>query len=66
MKVTEVSTRDFRENQKEFFEKADRGEKFVIKRRNQYYTLIAVSANDLDLSFSETLDKKLSTIQAKK
>ncbi|RYY06899.1 MAG: hypothetical protein EOP43_04905 [Sphingobacteriaceae bacterium] len=66
MKLTEVNTKEFRENQKEFFDKADRGEKFLIKRKNQYYTLIAIAENDLDLNFSSTLDKKLSIIQGTK
>ena len=35
MSLTNVSTREFRENLKEYFDKAEAGEAVFVKRKNQ-------------------------------
>lgn len=48
MAIVEVTSRQFREKQKDFFELADNGEKVIIKRgRKQAYALIPISNDDL-------------------
>jgi tRNA nucleotidyltransferase (CCA-adding enzyme) len=47
MAVLEVTARQFRENQKSFFDIADKGRQIVIKRgRKQSYILTAVEEDD--------------------
>jgi hypothetical protein len=48
MAIVEITSRQFRERQKDFFEMADKGEKVVIRRgRKQAYVLTPVSEDDL-------------------
>ena len=48
MKITEVTSREFRDKQKAYFDKADQGEKIIIKRRNnKSYVLTPVDEDDL-------------------
>lgn len=58
MAVLEITSRQFREKQKDIFELADRGEKVIIKRgRKQAYALIPV--DDDDLYFTPEMLKKI-------
>jgi hypothetical protein len=51
MAVLEVSARQFRENQKSFFEIADSGRQIVIRRgRKQAYILTPVEENDFTVT----------------
>lgn len=46
-----VSAREFRGNQASIFDKADSGEKIIIRRgKKQAYTLVPVSDEDLDIT----------------
>jgi hypothetical protein len=48
MAVLEVTSRQFRDNQKTFFELADRGESVIIKRgQKQAYVLTPIDDDDL-------------------
>jgi hypothetical protein len=48
MKVLQVTSRQFREKQKAFFELADKGEKIIIRRGNKKsYVLTPVDDDDL-------------------
>jgi len=47
MAVVEVTSRQFRDNQRSFFDLADKGKQIVIKRRSkQAYTLTPVDEDD--------------------
>lgn len=57
MATIEVTSREFREKQKAIFDKADNGEKIIIKRgKKQAYVLTPISADDLYFS-PEMLEK---------
>jgi PHD/YefM family antitoxin component YafN of YafNO toxin-antitoxin module len=57
MATIEITSREFREKQKAIFDKADNGEKIIIKRgKKQAYVLTPISADDLYFS-SEMLEK---------
>ena len=48
MAVIEVTSREFRERQKSYFDMADKGEKVILKRgKKQAYALIPLSEDDL-------------------
>ena len=48
MPLLEVTSREFREKQKSFFERADQGDKIIIKRgKKQSYVLTPIDENDL-------------------
>lgn len=43
-----ISSREFRQNQKEYFDRADQGEQIIVQRgKNKAYALTPVSENDL-------------------
>ena len=43
-----ISSREFRQNQKMYFEKADKGEQIIVQRgKNKAYTLTPVSEDDV-------------------
>jgi len=66
MAVLEVTSRQFREKQKNFFDLADKGEKVIIKRgKKQAYVLTPV--NDDDLYFTPEMLAKIdhTILQAK-
>ena len=43
-----ISSREFRQNQKKYFEKVDRGEHIIVQRgKDKAYTLTPVSENDM-------------------
>lgn len=51
MAVLEITSRDFRDNQKKIFELADNGEQVVIKRgKKRAYLLIPIKEDDIKLS----------------
>ena len=51
MAVLEVTARQFRENQRVFFEEADNGKQIVIKRgRKRSYCLTPVAQDDFDVT----------------
>lgn len=71
-----VSMRDFRENLAGNFNRADKGEIVLIRRRNKIYTLTSVGAEDLMLTpelqekiervrqeYREGSSKTISTVQ---
>lgn len=45
-----LSVRDYRNNLARSFEKADKGETVLIRRKNQIYALISVGREDLMIS----------------
>ena len=48
MAVIEVTSREFRERQKSYFDLADKGEKVILKRgKKQAYVLVPLSEDDL-------------------
>lgn len=61
-----ISSREFRQNQKLYFEKADKGEQIIVQRgKNKAYALTPINEDDLYFN-AEMLDKlKLSIEQAK-
>jgi prevent-host-death family protein len=43
-----ISSREFRQNQKEYFERADKGEQIIVQRgKDKAYALTPVSADDM-------------------
>lgn len=42
-----VTSREFRDNQKKYFDMVDNNEQVVVKRRNKSYKLVPVSENDM-------------------
>lgn len=66
MAVLQITSRQFREKQKSFFDLADSGEKIVIKRgKRQAYVLTPIDDDDLYFS-SEMLHKINRSIQQAK
>jgi hypothetical protein len=76
MALLEVTSRQFREKQKSFFELADSGEKIVIKRgKRQSYVLTPIDEDDLyftpemlakiDQSIQEVKEGKFITLKTK-
>lgn len=76
MATLEITSRQFREKQKDIFELADKGEKVIIKRgRKQAYTLMPIDKDDLyftskmlekiDLSIQQAKEGKVIKIKSK-
>jgi hypothetical protein len=76
MATLEITSRQFREKQKDIFELADKGEKVIIKRgRKQAYTLMPIDKDDLyftskmlekiDLSIQQAKEGKVTKINSK-
>jgi hypothetical protein len=66
MAILEVTSRQFRDKQKDIFDLADKGEKVVIKRgKKQAYTLTPIDDDDLYFT-SEMLEKIDRSIQQAK
>jgi len=66
MAVLEITSRQFRDKQKDIFDLADKGEKVVIRRgRKQAYTLTPVNSDDLDLTpkMLEKIERGLQNIR---
>jgi prevent-host-death family protein len=52
-----ISSREFRQKQKEYFERADKGEQIIVQRgKDKAYALTPVSENDMYFT-AEMLDK---------
>lgn len=52
-----ISSREFRQNQKEYFDRVDQGEKIIVQRgKDKAYVLTPVSVNDMYFS-AEMVDK---------
>ncbi len=55
-----ISSREFRQNQKEYFEKVDQGEHIIVQRgKDKSYALTPVTENDI--YFNVEMIKKLKT-----
>lgn len=53
-----ISSREFRQNQKEYFERADKGEQIIVQRgKDKAYALTPVVADDL--YFNSEMIKKI-------
>jgi len=53
-----ISSREFRQNQKEYFDRVDQGEHIIVQRgKDKSYALTPVTANDM--YFNEAMIKKL-------
>lgn len=53
-----ISSREFRQNQKEYFERADKGEHIIVQRgKDKAYALTPVSADDM--YFNAEMVKKI-------
>ncbi|MGY6520741.1 MAG: type II toxin-antitoxin system Phd/YefM family antitoxin [Mongoliitalea sp.] len=52
-----ISSREFRENQKKYFDLVDQNERVVIKRRNKSYELTSEVKNDRFFENPEILDR---------
>lgn len=76
MATLEITSRQFREKQKDIFELADKGEKVIIKRgRKQAYILMPIDKDDLyftskmlekiDLSIQQAKEGKVTKIKSK-
>lgn len=61
-----ISSREFRQNQKLYFEKADKGEQIIVQRgKDKSYALTPVNEDDLYFSAEMVKKIKLSAEQAK-
>ena len=61
-----ISSREFRQNQKSYFEKADKGEQIIVQRgANKSYALTPVSEDDVYFNAEMVKKIKLSAEQAK-
>jgi len=66
MAIVEVTSRQFRDYQKSFFDLADNGKQIVIKRRNkQSYTLTPISVDDYYFTpeMEEKIEKAIQQIE---
>ena len=62
-----VSSREFRQNQKMYFEKVDKGEQVIVQRgKNKSYTLMPVDEDDLYFNAAILKRIKKSLKQAEK
>lgn len=53
-----ISSREFRQNQKEYFDRVDRGEQIIVQRgKDKAYILTPVTENDL--YFNEEMIQKI-------
>jgi len=61
-----ISSREFRQNQKSYFEKADKGEQIIVQRgANKSYALTLVNEDDIYFNAEMVKKIKLSAEQAK-
>ncbi len=53
-----ISSREFRANQKSYFERVDNGEEIIVQRKgNKSYKISAISGDDTLMSKSEFIEK---------
>ncbi|WP_436411990.1 hypothetical protein, partial [Petrimonas sp.] len=50
MNTLQVTSREFREKQKSFFDLADAGKEIIIRRKNKAYLLTSIEEDDFKLS----------------
>lgn len=61
-----ISSREFRQNQKLYFEKADKGEQIIVQRgKNKSYALTPIHEDDIYFSVEMIKKIKLSAEQVK-
>ena len=61
-----ISSREFRQNQKLYFERADKGEQIIVQRgKDKAYALTPVSEDDVYFNAEMIKKLKISTEQAK-
>lgn len=71
-----VSSREFREKQAEYMDRADKGEQIIVQRgKNKAYAITPISEDDLyftagmlekiDLSIQQAKDGKVTTVRGK-
>jgi hypothetical protein len=61
-----ISSREFRQNQKSYFEKADKGEQIIVQRgSNKAYALTPVNEDDVYFNAEMVKKIKLSAEQAR-
>ena len=61
-----ISSREFRQNQKKYFEKADKGEQIIVQRgADKSYALTPVNEDDIYFNAEMVKKIKLSAEQAK-
>ncbi len=61
--MIKVSSREFRQNQKKYFDKVDAGEQIIIHRgKNKAYALTAISKDDVYFN-AEMIDKIKQSVQ---
>lgn len=61
--MIKVSSREFRQNQKKYFDKVDAGEQIIIHRgKNKAYALTAISKDDVYFN-AEMIDKIKRSVQ---
>ena len=59
-----ISSREFRDNQKKYFDSVDNGEQVIVQRgKNRSYKLIPVTSNDVCMSEEEFYEKTDRSIQ---
>lgn len=61
-----ISSREFRQNQKEYFERADKGEQIIVQRgKDKAYALTPVSEDDLyfNAEMVEKIKKSMQEVQ---
>ncbi|WP_443937508.1 hypothetical protein [Pedobacter sp. MW01-1-1] len=62
-----ISSREFRQNQAEYFEKVDQGEQVIVQRgKNKSYALTPVTVDDIyfNSALLEKLKKSLSEVKS--
>jgi len=58
-----ISSREFRQNQRKYFEKADKGEQIIVQRgKDKAYALTPVSEDDIYLT-TEMIEKLKQSIE---
>ena len=61
-----ISSREFRQNQRLYFERADKGEQIIVQRgKDKSYALTPINADDVYFSAEMVKKIKLSAVQAK-
>lgn len=60
-----ISSREFRQNQRKYFDKADEGEQIIVQRgKDKSYALMPISEDDLYFNAEMIKKIKMSALQA--
>ena len=60
MTILEVTSRDFRDKQKAYFDMVDQGQKIIIKRgKKRAYMLIPIESDDISIDISPKFEAKI-------